>query len=892
MIMNTGFPFRPVCLRDIHPKSPPIKGILFQSFGKHWWKGMKVLGICFASLMSFGQVANEKVLISPPSGWIETRDWDRGELDSKAGVDEGMRYLLIDLQRHTVHEESYRHYVQQMVNERGVQENGTLSFSFDPSYQELILHRVLVHRDSKSINQLDRSELKIIQPEENLAWNVYSGEHSATLFIKDLRVGDVLEFDYTLRGRNPIFKNHFYTRFYLQYTRPIHEQFYRLVLPQANNLQERYHDADWPPVIMAGEEYLDYRWEIPTQPALLLEDYLPYQFDPYIYMEFSDHATWGDVVGWALPLYRDVTDNLSEEMRELTNRWLEEHKTKEARALAALQFVQDELRYMGIEFGPNSHQPSAPSETLERRFGDCKDKAYLLCTLLRSMDLDAWPALVNTYDRELLAEHLPSPLAFNHMIVKLQLGDQVVWMDPTISHQGGELDHRFIPPYGLALVVQPGVNDLEPIVQARTNEPDKAVQETFTVASYDSPVKFRVVTVNRREDADMMRQTLADMDREQLAKEYLNFYSRLFEGVKQVKPLEIVDDTKTNVLKVIEHYEINDFWELSEDGNQWTVTFYPHSLETVMTDPSTRLRKMPLHITYPLHQSHNFSIHLHDEWDVKNDSQSIKHEAFELDIKQRMEGQTIHFEYELKTHIDQVPPDQVEGYLKKLAEMEDNLGNYLYRASEAATEFSLGNLNWIVVIVALGYSVLLLIGLIWVCLTPRFRPIPGHLASEPPLVSPTTSGLQGLGGWLVLVGIGVTLNPVVMMYDVASLAGTYFSNWYWHEYAMPQGGGYHPLFGPVIIFELLGNITFAGMSVVMVYLFYAKRMLFPKFYIVFALSFLVFLVLDEILCRQISTLNFEGDTEGIKAIVRSIVQCLVWIPYMLVSKRVKLTFVR
>jgi len=75
-----------------------------------------------------------------------------------------------------------------MVNEQGVQDNGTFSVSFDPSYQELVLHRVQLHRNGRVINQLGPSALKIIHPEEALAEDIYNGDQSATLFLKDLRI--------------------------------------------------------------------------------------------------------------------------------------------------------------------------------------------------------------------------------------------------------------------------------------------------------------------------------------------------------------------------------------------------------------------------------------------------------------------------------------------------------------------------------------------------------------------------------------------------------------------------------------------------------------------------------------------------------------------------------
>lgn len=52
--------------------------------------------------------------------------------------------------------------------------------------------------------------------------------------------------------------------------------------------------------------------------------------------------------------------------------------TPEERAAASLRWVQSEVRYFSVSFGESSHRPYAPAEVIARRYGDCKDKSYLL----------------------------------------------------------------------------------------------------------------------------------------------------------------------------------------------------------------------------------------------------------------------------------------------------------------------------------------------------------------------------------------------------------------------------------------------------------------------------------------------------------------------------------
>jgi transglutaminase-like putative cysteine protease len=98
------------------------------------------------------------------------------------------------------------------------------------------------------------------------------------------------------------------------------------------------------------------------------------------------------------------------------------------------------VRYLGIEMGLHSHKPAAPDKVIEQRYGDCKDKARLLVSLLQGMGLEAHCVLVNTDNGVRLTKALPTPTLFNHAIVRTQINARIYWRDPTRTHQSGSLE--------------------------------------------------------------------------------------------------------------------------------------------------------------------------------------------------------------------------------------------------------------------------------------------------------------------------------------------------------------------------------------------------------------------------------------------------------------------
>src|SRR6185436_19406443 len=128
-------------------------------------------------------------------------------------------------------------------------------------------------------------------------------------------------------------------------------------------------------------------------PAIAEEDDVPSWYDDFPWVQLCECATWKDVATWAMPLYPTnsiLPPPLSEKLAE----WRAIPNLEE-RLRAALQFVQDEIRYLGFENGTQSHRPAEPATVFERRFGDCKDKAYLFCAICRDLGFDASPALVH-----------------------------------------------------------------------------------------------------------------------------------------------------------------------------------------------------------------------------------------------------------------------------------------------------------------------------------------------------------------------------------------------------------------------------------------------------------------------------------------------------------------
>jgi len=124
-------------------------------------------------------------------------------------------------------------------------------------------------------------------------------------------------------------------------------------------------------------------------------------------------------------------------------------------------YVRTRVRYVAVELGVGAIRPHRAGEISTLRYGDCKDKACLLLSLLQGVDIPGCAALVRTHDQGPLDTLLVHSGQFNHMIVWVPLGEDGWWLDPT--EEFCPSDYLPLADQGVtALVVGPGVARLQP----------------------------------------------------------------------------------------------------------------------------------------------------------------------------------------------------------------------------------------------------------------------------------------------------------------------------------------------------------------------------------------------------------------------------------------------
>jgi hypothetical protein len=152
--------------------------------------------------------------------------------------------------------------------------------------------------------------------------------------------------------------------------------------------------------------------------------------------------------------------------------------------------------------------------------------------------------------------------------------------------------------------------------------------------------------------------------------------------------------------------------------------------------------------------------------------------------------------------------------------------------------------------------------------------------------------LAGLGGWLILVGLGIFASPIRIVMQLGPQYMGIFSDGSWSVLTTPGSEAYNPLWAPILIAELGINAALILVWGYIGYLFFTKKSVFPKWYIGILIFTLIFILVDTLAIKAVLPDEPLFDPDTLKELGRTLVAVLIWVPYMLVSKRVKATFVK
>lgn len=609
------------------------------------------------------QAADNKQFIQAVPEWVEMR---QPALSKDIPVDEisnGVFYHLIDLQfkvNPAGERAIYSRYVEEVTNQTGVDYNSQLNMSFDPSYQQVWLNSLYLIRDGQKIDKLNTAKITLLNNENELNAQIYHGNLTMNVLIDDLREGDIVDYSYSRVGVNPIYKGIFSYARTLNWSVPVAEQYVRILWGKENPLH--VSGRNFTPEVKQTTlgQFQEYSLYVNNPDTIRIPNETPNWYSPYNTVYFTELSSWKQVVDWARPLYH--VDDIAPEVQAIANEIQSSYATQSEQISAALKYVQNEIRYVALQNGINSHLPTPASETLALRYGDCKDKAILFISILKGLGINAHPALVDTEETFLLNEKPPAQNLFDHVLVTLEHDDQRYWLDPTIRRQEGQLDTLYQPDYGYALILASDQAGLTSMKQASVNSYLQVNEQYSIPATTTEAVEFTVISSYLGDEALTKRNQIEEKGLAKLARDYEVFYQKQYPELKATSELSVKNDENSGVLSLTEHYSINNFW--SEKDKDFSAGFYPTDIRNAVFKPQEITRNTPLSLTYPNNIKMVTQLTFtEDGWNFENESFTEDNDFFYFKKDVAFKGSTLTLTYDYRAKANHVPAANIQAYL-------------------------------------------------------------------------------------------------------------------------------------------------------------------------------------------------------------------------------------
>lgn len=476
----------------------------------------KVAALAMASVavLSSAAWAADKPVYGPPAKWVQVADVPAPPADDQAPSTQ----LLLDdnqSQHDLTGSAFYNRRIVKVLKPEGLQ-GGSRAVTWDPGRETVTLHTLAIIRDGQRIDLLKTGEdVLVLRREKNLERAMLDGRMTASIQIKDLQVGDVVDWAYTLEHRDTLVGGRTDDFERMGWTGVAGRYRVRLLWADGTPLTWKASTAFPAPKIGKSGKTNELLVDVSAATAPKPPVGAPARFQRLGMLEATTYSGWDDISRRMAPLYVKATAlSADSSLRAEIAAIAAASTDPKVRAFKALQLVEDKTRYMFLGMNDGGYKPALADETWSRRFGDCKGKTVLLLAILRELGVEAEPVLVQTAGADGLDERAPSAALFNHVLVRARIDGKSYWLDGTRSGDLGDIDSLRPPPFRWGLPLRATGATIEEIVQTPLDKPDsEALVRIDASGGLDKPAPTVMTTVLRGEQGLSMARALRTLPR-------------------------------------------------------------------------------------------------------------------------------------------------------------------------------------------------------------------------------------------------------------------------------------------------------------------------------------------------------------------------------------------
>ncbi|MEZ5978100.1 MAG: DUF3857 domain-containing protein [Planctomycetota bacterium] len=471
-----------------------------------------------------------------------------------------------------------------------------------------------------------------------------------------LAVGDVVDLEWRTDDLRPTFFGEYFGMnepFAPDATVPTQDGDIVVIAPKELPIVHHERAGAPAPVVSPRDDgSTEYRWRMRDVAPIDPEPLMPPAEETAAAVQVSTYPSWQAFGTWWWNLIEQEMQ-ASPEMRSKVAELTQDCTTPLEKLRAVYEFVVTDIRYNAWEFGVHGYQPYSAPVIFSRGFGDCKDKAILMRTLLGVAGIEAWPVLIRAEDRRPEEDHALALVEhFNHCIVWVPEQDGIpgMFLDGTARlHPFGEVPSMDAGA-DVLVVEKSGIEQRE--VPFPTAEHNELVLEHTVVLGADGPTSasLTVRPSGRYGAADRTRYTGGE---EQRSEEATRVFARTFgpTSAPVASTFSDLEDLREPVVYTLSGRP-DSFGRETDTGRELPATLRRHGLLSSVARESERRTDLLLDVPFSVDTTTRYVLGdgLVAAQAPPDASVECPDGAYSFTVRAEPDGWTVTEHFEIRTH--------------------------------------------------------------------------------------------------------------------------------------------------------------------------------------------------------------------------------------------------
>ena len=327
-----------------------------------------------------------------------------------------------------------RHYVIAILSDEAARDYGQIYTTFNSYYSSKKLDFARIINQDGTVKEVKKDAVQIQNPQN---YNSYDDSKILSFSLPSIQKNSIIEFQITSTTTKNIIANEAFGSSIMHFWQ-IHSSSKRMRLDPVRKSSLQI-DIDKSRRLFFNENRVSnvkitqkslitsYKWEISNLKRVKIEEGI---LTPYSEMlpsiSYSTMEDWKSINSYFSKSF-DEASFPSAKIKNLALSLTNSKMTQHEKIVSIYNYMQQNIKYIFAHFGKGGMLPHKADEVLANLYGDCKDQTVLFIALLKALNIEAYPSLLNASGVKILDNSAPSPTLFNHVIVYIPSENS--WVD-------------------------------------------------------------------------------------------------------------------------------------------------------------------------------------------------------------------------------------------------------------------------------------------------------------------------------------------------------------------------------------------------------------------------------------------------------------------------------